>query len=70
MKTTTTYAKYTPEYRKGYAKEYNKTYYDSLLCKKPKRAKTQIRADAERRGMSMTSFVMEAVFKEIAEESI
>jgi uncharacterized protein (DUF1778 family) len=70
MKTTTTYAKWTPEYRKEYAKEYNKTHYDTLLCKIPKSAKTQIKAAAERRGMSMTSFVMEAVFKEIAEESI
>ena len=26
MKTTTTYAKWTPEYRKEYAKEYNKTH--------------------------------------------
>lgn len=70
MKTTTTYAKWTPEYRREYAKEYNKTHYDTLLCKIPKSAKTQIKAAAERRGMSMTSFVMEAVFKEIAEESI
>lgn len=65
-----TYAKWTPEYRKQHTKEYNKVNYDALLCRIPKSTKAQIRDAAERRGMSMTAFVMECVFREIANESI
>ena len=65
-----TYAKWTPEYRKQHTAEYNKAHYDTLLCRIPKSTKSQIRDAAERRGMSMTSFVMDCVFKEIANESI
>lgn len=65
-----TYAKWTPEYRKQHTAEYNKAHYDTLLCRIPKSAKSQIRDAAERRGMSMTAFVMECVFREIADESI
>lgn len=65
-----TYAKWTPEFRKQHTKEYNKAHYDTLLCRIPKSTKSQIRDAAERRGMSMTSFVMDCVFKEIANETI
>lgn len=65
-----TYAKWTPEFRKQHTKEYNKVHYDTLLCRIPKSTKAQIRDAAERRGMSMTAFVMECVFREIADESI
>lgn len=65
-----TYAKWTPEFRKQHTKEYNKAHYDTLLCRIPKSTKSQIRAAAERHGMSMTSFVMDCVFREIANESI
>lgn len=65
-----TYAKWTPEYRKQHTAEYNKAHYDTLLCRIPKSTKSQIRDAAERRGMSMTAFVMDCVFKEIADESI
>lgn len=68
--TSKTYAKWTPEFRKQHTKEYNKAHYDTLLCRIPKRTKAQIRDAAERRGMSMTAFVMECVFREIADESI
>lgn len=65
-----TYAKWTPEFRKQHTAEYNKAHYDTLLCRIPKSTKSQIRDAAERRGMSMTAFVMDCVFKEIADESI
>lgn len=65
-----TYAKWTPEFRKQHTKEYNKAHYDTLLCRIPKSTKSQIRDAAERRGMLMTAFVMDCVFKEIANESI
>ena len=64
------YAKWTPEFRKQHTAEYNKAHYDTLLCRIPKSTKSQIRDAAERRGMSMTAFVMDCVFKEIADESI
>lgn len=69
-KNTTTYKKWTPEYRKCYAAEYNKENYDSLLLKIPKGAKNQIREAARRRGVSMTAFVMSAALKEIADDAI
>ena len=69
-KNTTTYKKWTTEYRKRHVAEYNKENYDSLLMKIPKGAKEQIREAARRRGVSMTAFVMSAALKEIADETI
>ena len=65
-----TYKKWTPEYHRRYAAEYNKENYDSLLLKIPKGAKDQIREAARRRGVSMTAFVMSAALKDIADEAI
>lgn len=70
MAKKTTYKKWTTEYRKRHAAEYNKENYDSFLMKIPKGAKEQIREAARRRGVSMTAFIMSAALKEIADEMI
>lgn len=58
----------TPEYMQK-VREYNSRNYEKLTLMLPIGIKAEWKAEAEKRGMSLTGFVKEAVEKYIAEAS-